>query len=77
MIRQIAVSLLVFAIVASALAADEKAKAATPNDQDDPIGRKLSERIAEVHDGGSSPLQPDKMILSVGPKVWFPRWARF
>src|SRR5438552_3741017 len=43
MIRQFVFSLLVLAIAAPALAADEKAK--TASDQDDPIGRKLSEQI--------------------------------
>ena len=36
-------------------------------------GRKYLARVAEVRDGGSSPLQPDKMILSIGPKLMFPK----
>ena len=35
-------------------------------------GRTYSARVAEVRDGGNSPLQADKMILSIGPKLMFP-----
>lgn len=35
-------------------------------------GKTYSAKVAEVHDGGSSPLQPDKMILSIGPKTAMP-----
>ncbi|MGO8748692.1 MAG: hypothetical protein ACLQNE_22205 [Thermoguttaceae bacterium] len=34
--------------------------------------RTYSARVAEVHDGGNCPLQPDKMILSIGPKMAMP-----
>ena len=36
-------------------------------------GKTYSARVAEVRDGGSSPLQADKMILSIGPKLMFPK----
>lgn len=32
-------------------------------------GKTYSARIAAIHDGGNSPLQFDKMILSLGPKL--------
>ena len=32
-------------------------------------GTSYSARVVEVRDGGSTPLQPDKMILSLGPKL--------
>lgn len=35
-------------------------------------GRTYSARVAEVRDGGGSPLQPDKMVLSLGPKMAIP-----
>ncbi len=35
-------------------------------------GQKYLARVAEVHDGGSSPLQANKMILSIGPKLAIP-----
>ena len=35
-------------------------------------GRTYSARVAEVRDGGSGPLQANKMILSIGPKMAMP-----
>ena len=35
-------------------------------------GQKYLARVAGVHDGGSSPLQANKMILSIGPKLAIP-----
>ncbi len=64
MFRRIALSLLVFVIAAPALAADQKAK--TTNDQDDPIGRKLSERLGpylgmvDITNQETSPLRNEK-----------------
>ena len=35
-------------------------------------GKTYSAKVAEVRDGGSSPLQADKMVFSIGPKLMFP-----
>jgi hypothetical protein len=35
-------------------------------------GTSYSARVVEVRDGGNSPLQPDKMVLSIGPKIAVP-----
>ena len=35
-------------------------------------GRTYSARVSAVHDGGNCPLQSDKMILSIGPKMAMP-----
>jgi hypothetical protein len=36
-------------------------------------GKTYSARVAEVRDGGSSPLQAEKIILSIGPKLMIPK----
>jgi hypothetical protein len=35
-------------------------------------GKTYSARVVDVRDGGNSPLQANKMILSIGPKLTFP-----
>ena len=33
------------------------------------IGRNLAAKVGAVHDGGNTPLTPDIMVLSLGPKI--------